>query len=158
MSPRARVLLVDDNADQLDNLREILTDEDYEVLTAQTCAAARAEAAAGYDVALVDLRLPDGDGTVLAQELRRAHPGEVFLRLDVSMHRGGERLARAQLLVRAQHCHRPQGKTETFHAMIFFRLANVCARAVCSCVDWRRKFRSGSCSAIAWSSAALAPF
>ena len=75
----ARILVVDDNAAQLDNLAEILGDEGYSVVTAQTCAAARELATAGFDVALVDLRLPDGDGTTLAKELRALHPGEVVL-------------------------------------------------------------------------------
>lgn len=78
MSAPPRLLIVDDNAAQLDNLRELLGD-DYRVATAQTCEAAREAARGGYDVALVDLRLPDGDGTALAQELRELSPGEVVL-------------------------------------------------------------------------------
>ena len=77
---QGRILLVDDNVDLVDNLGEILEDEGYKVLRATSCATARARAAEGFDVALVDLRLPDGDGIELAAELHRTFPGaEVVL-------------------------------------------------------------------------------
>jgi len=77
---QGRILLVDDNIDLVDNLGEILEDEGYKILRATSCATARARAAQGFDVALVDLRLPDGDGTELAAELRQTVPGaEVVL-------------------------------------------------------------------------------
>ena len=69
-----RVLLVDDNPSLVDNLRETLEDEGYAVATAGAVAQALKEAAAGFDVALVDLKLPDGDGTALTERLRREHP------------------------------------------------------------------------------------
>jgi signal transduction histidine kinase len=67
---RGVILLVDDNAALVDNLAEILEDSGHATLRAGSCAAARTEAARGFDVALVDLRLPDGDGTELARELK----------------------------------------------------------------------------------------
>ena len=67
---RGVILLVDDNAALVDNLAEILEDGGHATLRAGSCAAARTEAARGFDVALVDLRLPDGDGTELARELK----------------------------------------------------------------------------------------
>ena len=76
---QGRILLVDDNVDLVDNLGEILEGEGYEVLRATSCATARARAAEGFDVALVDVRLPDGDGTELAAELHRTHSAEVVL-------------------------------------------------------------------------------
>jgi two-component system sensor histidine kinase HydH len=71
---RAKILLVDDNAALVDNLAEVLGDVGYTVRVAGTCAVARVEAAAGFDVALVDLRLPDGNGTALARELKEQVP------------------------------------------------------------------------------------
>ncbi len=83
MSPdnrRPRVLVVDDNAAFLDNLGELLGDAGYEVRVADNCRTARERAMAGFDVALVDLRLPDGDGTALAGELKQSLPeSEVVL-------------------------------------------------------------------------------
>jgi signal transduction histidine kinase len=77
----ARVLLVDDNAALVDNLRETLEDEGYDVATAGTVAAAAKAASSGFDVALVDLRLPDGDGTALTEQLRRDHPDSAIVML-----------------------------------------------------------------------------
>ena len=81
MALTARVLLVDDNAELVDNLRETLEDEGYAVATAGAVAQALQEAAAGFDVALVDLRLPDGDGTALTERLRREHPDAAIVML-----------------------------------------------------------------------------
>ena len=72
------LLLVDDNAAFVDNLAEIFEAEGYRVRRAGTCAEARNES--GFDVALVDLMLPDGDGTKLAGELKAATPdAEIIL-------------------------------------------------------------------------------
>jgi signal transduction histidine kinase len=77
---QGRVLLVDDNVELVDNLAEILEGEGYEVLQATSCATARARATEGFDVALVDVRLPDGDGIDLAAQLHRTAPAsEVVL-------------------------------------------------------------------------------
>ena len=77
---RSRVLVVDDNAALIDNLREILEDAGYDVSSGGTAAEALAAAAAGFDVALVDLRLPDGRGQDLGRKLRLLQPeGEVVL-------------------------------------------------------------------------------
>ncbi|HYS79238.1 MAG TPA: ATP-binding protein [Anaeromyxobacteraceae bacterium] len=77
---RPRVLIVDDNATLVDNLKEILEDAGYAVHGYGSCAAALHGAREGFDVALVDLRLPDGDGTALAPQLKEAAPdGEVVL-------------------------------------------------------------------------------
>jgi signal transduction histidine kinase len=71
---RGTILLVDDNAALVDNLAEILGDAGLKVCGAGSCAAARALAPHGFDVALVDLRLPDGDGTQLARDLKQHAP------------------------------------------------------------------------------------
>jgi signal transduction histidine kinase len=78
--PRPRVLVVDDNAAFLDNLHELLGDAGYSVQGAHSCREARERALGGFDVALVDLRLPDGEGTALARELKEKVPeSEVVL-------------------------------------------------------------------------------
>jgi two-component system, NtrC family, sensor histidine kinase HydH len=84
MSPAsdpARVLVVDDNADLAENLGEVLASAGYSVQRAGTCGEAlRAAGERGFDVALVDLRLPDGDGNALAPRLKELAPeGQVVL-------------------------------------------------------------------------------
>ncbi len=77
---KPRVLVVDDNASLVENLTEILEEAGYAVHGHGTCRSALAGAREGFDVALVDLRLPDGDGTALAPQLKEASPdGEVVL-------------------------------------------------------------------------------
>jgi signal transduction histidine kinase len=77
---RPRVLAVDDNVALLDNLGQILEDEGYEVVACSSGEQALSKARDGFDVALVDLRLPDGSGTTLAGSLKDLVPdGEVVL-------------------------------------------------------------------------------
>jgi two-component system sensor histidine kinase HydH len=77
---KPRILVVDDNASLVENLSDILEGAGYTVRGAATCAAAVPLAREGFDVALVDLRLPDGDGTALAPQLKEVQPdGEVVL-------------------------------------------------------------------------------
>ncbi len=80
LAHKPRILVVDDNQALVENLAEILEGAGYSVRGAGTCAAALSHARAGFDVALVDLRLPDGDGTALAPQLKEVSPdGEVVL-------------------------------------------------------------------------------
>lgn len=102
MSPelrRPRVLVVDDNAAFLDNLQELLSDAGYEVGIASSCQSARERAKEGFDVSLVDLRLPDGDGTALAAELKKEMPES-----EVVLLTGFATLETAMAAVRAGAC------------------------------------------------------
>jgi two-component system, NtrC family, sensor histidine kinase HydH len=81
MALRPRVLLVDDNAALVDNLRETLRDEGYVVLAAGSVAEAILAATSGFDVALIDLELPDGDGAALTERLRIDHPDAAVVML-----------------------------------------------------------------------------
>jgi two-component system, NtrC family, sensor histidine kinase HydH len=74
-----RVLLVDDNAALVDNLKETLEEVGYTVATAGSVAEAAHAASAGFDVALIDLRLPDGDGATLTGKLRLDHPDSAIV-------------------------------------------------------------------------------
>ncbi len=69
----ARVLIVDDEASIRQVLRGILERQSYEVEEAATAAAgsARIERGPAFDAALVDLRLPDGEGTTVLETVRR---------------------------------------------------------------------------------------
>ncbi len=71
---RGTILIVDDNAALADNLQEILQDASYRVTTAGSVTAAERAAEEPFDVALLDVHLPDGDGTQLALRLREIAP------------------------------------------------------------------------------------
>ncbi|WP_438000296.1 ATP-binding protein [Sorangium sp. So ce185] len=81
---RARILIVDDNTSLAGNLRDVLEgarELDVEVALApngkQGLAAARRD---GFDVAVVDVKLPDASGLELIAPLRAAAPhGEIVL-------------------------------------------------------------------------------
>ncbi len=70
-----RVILVEDQADVAESLRRFLTCIGYKVYVAPDVACARALAkAVEFDVLVSDLRLPDGTGWDLMQELSSEHP------------------------------------------------------------------------------------
>ena len=74
-----RALIVEDDPVVARSIARRLLREGYTVSLAQTCRAARA-AGAGFQVAILDLDLPDGNGAELADELLRlgAVRGVVF--------------------------------------------------------------------------------
>jgi len=77
---RRKVLLVDDNADAVETLADLLRSSDHEVLVTLDGPAALAQAAAfGPDVALLDIGLPVMDGYELARKLRRLLPTPIRL-------------------------------------------------------------------------------
>jgi DNA-binding NarL/FixJ family response regulator len=82
-----RILLVEDHAAFREALTFLLGREpDLEVVTqAGTLAEAREKLDGHFDVAVVDLGLPDGDGRELIGELRRASPGTLVLVLSATI-------------------------------------------------------------------------
>jgi two-component system sensor histidine kinase HydH len=77
----AHVLIVDDHPDLIENLTEILEDEGARVSKAMSASQAVEVARSGFDVALVDIRLPDATGLSLLPLLKQASDGltEVLL-------------------------------------------------------------------------------
>lgn len=66
------ILVVEDNAETLDLLRRSLEDAGDLVTTVTDVASAlRAVSQSRFDIAIVDVMLPDGDGIELCRELRR---------------------------------------------------------------------------------------
>jgi len=81
---RLRILLVEDNVTNRLFMADILEESGHEVLQAENCAQARKLAAAhDIDLALLDLRLPDGFGDELARELRQSRPCQKGRRLAI---------------------------------------------------------------------------
>ena len=77
----AHILLVDDHDDLVENLTEILEEEGARVTRAARASEAVERARAGFDVALVDIRLPDATGLSLLPQLKQSGDGygEVLL-------------------------------------------------------------------------------
>ncbi len=74
-SPRRRVLIVDDEKNILSSLAGVLCDEGFDTRTAasgeEALETVRAEA---FDLAILDVRLPDTDGVSLLEKLRAMRP------------------------------------------------------------------------------------
>jgi DNA-binding response OmpR family regulator len=69
----ARILVVEDDPNLCLTLADNLEEEGYAVEAASTLAEARAKwKATGFDVVVLDIMLPDGDGYSLCRELRQA--------------------------------------------------------------------------------------
>ncbi|MCG8416384.1 MAG: ATP-binding protein [Proteobacteria bacterium] len=71
----ARILLVEDNIHLAENVTEILEDHGGQVAVASTGNQARIAAKDGFDIALIDVRLPDSTGLDLLRELKSANDG-----------------------------------------------------------------------------------
>jgi len=71
-----RILCVDDHFDTSEMLQVLLSDSDYEVLTAASIEeACKLAAETEFDLYVLDKRLPDGTGLDLCQTLARLTPG-----------------------------------------------------------------------------------
>ena len=75
-----RILVVDDDPDICDNLRDILSDLGYQVDTAHDGPSAlKLVSRRPYDVALLDLKMPGMDGLTLYREIKKKRAGTVSL-------------------------------------------------------------------------------
>ena len=82
VGPRRRVLIVDDNTELVDTLRAVIAGgiPGISIETADSGAAALPLAQRGFDVAIVDVKLPDASGIDLIAPLRATSPfSEVLL-------------------------------------------------------------------------------
>lgn len=73
--PNARILIVDDDRDTRKGLSKILGEKGYEIETAGTGQEAIAKAEERFfNLALLDIKLPDIEGTKLLATLKKIHP------------------------------------------------------------------------------------
>jgi DNA-binding NtrC family response regulator len=74
------VLVVDDNVDLADNVRELLELEGCEVTTFNSPIVAMREGAnLAFDAAILDIRMPGIDGVELCAALARTHPNATIV-------------------------------------------------------------------------------
>lgn len=83
-----RILLVDDNRQVLDYVREFLSLGDYKVVGAVTDGQVALEAVARLvpDVIVLDISMPVLDGIEVARRVRKTQPGIKIIFLTVDMH------------------------------------------------------------------------
>ena len=74
--PKCRVLCIDDHEDTSEMMQLILSQEDYEVVTAVSVQEAMQLATSSeFDLYVLDRHLPDGSGLELCQKLTELTPG-----------------------------------------------------------------------------------
>jgi CheY-like chemotaxis protein len=92
--PPPSILVVDDEPEMLDILRQVLAAAGYRVVTAGNGREASAELAREkFDLVLTDLLMPERDGTEVIGELRSKHPGTPIVAMS-----GGGRMPRGDYL------------------------------------------------------------
>jgi two-component system chemotaxis response regulator CheY len=88
------ILVVDDEAEMLDILRQVLTSAGFRVVTATDGRVASSLLGQEkIDLVLTDLLMPEKDGTEVINELRKKHPG-----IPVVAMSGGGRMPRGEYL------------------------------------------------------------
>jgi DNA-binding NarL/FixJ family response regulator len=111
---RARILLVDDHAAIREAMAMAFADDGRFVVAAQAGTVGEArQALEGIDVAIIDLVLPDGDGSDLIAELRAVNPSAQALVLSANVDRSAAARAvekgAAGVLSKITHLHEVVG-------------------------------------------------
>lgn len=92
-----RILIVDDDRDILDNICDILNEVGYQTQTASDAPTALGlvrRLRCGFDLALLDFRMPGMDGTALLKEMHACCPG--LRAIMITGHAGDEGVERAR--------------------------------------------------------------
>src|SRR5271157_314452 len=85
MKERQRVLIVDDNANMCETLADTLEEKGYEVVSAKTAFdATRMARKSFFNVALIDINLPDKTGIDLLREFRSMYPSRINIMITAS--------------------------------------------------------------------------
>lgn len=95
MSQEKTILIVDDDSDIRENMRDILVDMGYHVdVASDGPSALELVAKQAYDVALLDYKMPDMNGATLYSEIRKVCPQTVAIM--VTAFSGSDGVAEAQ--------------------------------------------------------------
>jgi len=74
MNKRKNIIIIDDDKSILSMWARIFKGKGYDVDTAETGREAEEKAYKGYDLALIDVMLPDMDGVELLKRMQKTHP------------------------------------------------------------------------------------
>lgn len=85
MKERQRVLIVDDNANMCETLADTLEEKGYEVVSTKTASEAiRMAQKSFFNVALIDINLPDKTGIELLRQFRSMYPSRINIMITAS--------------------------------------------------------------------------
>jgi DNA-binding response OmpR family regulator len=85
MKREPKVLIIDDNANMRETLADILEEKGYEVVTARTAKEGIQAARESYfNIALIDINLPDKTGIEILKEFRSAYPSRINIMITAS--------------------------------------------------------------------------
>lgn len=85
MKREPKVLIIDDNANMRETLADILEEKGYEVVTARTAQeGTQAARESFFNIALIDINLPDKTGIELLKEFRSAYPSRINIMVTAS--------------------------------------------------------------------------
>lgn len=119
------VLIVDDEADLCENLWEILHDRGYRVhLTHDVKEATQSLASCSFQVVLLDMKLPDGDGSQVMQQVRLTNPQARIVLITGHKNELESRVQRALDEGAAGVAYKP------FDVPALLKIVDNCARAV----------------------------
>jgi DNA-binding NtrC family response regulator len=80
MHEKTSLLMVDDDEDMLETLKDVFQEKGYRIEIAKTGKVAITEARKRFfDVALIDIKLPDIPGTEVLREFRQKHPATMTI-------------------------------------------------------------------------------
>jgi DNA-binding NtrC family response regulator len=78
----ARILIIDDEANIRTSLKSALEKRGHDIVTAATLAEGREFYPGGFDLILLDVLLPDGNGVELLKEIHRRNPQQAVLMIS----------------------------------------------------------------------------
>jgi DNA-binding response OmpR family regulator len=85
MKERPKVLIIDDNTNMSETLKDVLEEKGYKAVTVETAhEGIRAARESFFNIALIDINLPDKTGIELLKEFRSAYPSRINIMITAS--------------------------------------------------------------------------
>jgi DNA-binding response OmpR family regulator len=85
MKERPKVLIIDDNTNMSETLKDVLEEKGYKAVTVETAHEGIQTARESFfNIALIDINLPDKTGIELLKEFRSAYPSRINIMITAS--------------------------------------------------------------------------